>query len=517
MKAVNHLYAIFFLYASVCFGQPPMNRYTSPLFPTVNETTNVLFSSNVPRPNPGGGFYETVTGYPLNVREYSTTPVNLYMNIFQPLGDTLSKRPVVIICFGGGFIAGNKDHWSIRLIAQELAKRGYVTAVIDYRLGMNIFDADLSMRAVYRGVQDGRSAVRFFKADAAGSNVYKVDPDQIYIGGHSAGAFIATHNAYLDKESERPASTYTWPQSCGFLNLSTCWCPNLGCLDCSGNNQSFSGHAKAVFSLAGAVGFTSYMESANDPKIVMFHSQDDDTVPYTQGQPFGSVSGWIIGFDLPDVYGSLPMSQKANAISLANQLYSYTNRGHSVHEESSSTLYSDIIPGITNWFYTQLLKPAPHTITGKTLVCNSTPTQTYSTQSGLARYYHWEVTGGTLVNYNPLSPTVTVIWDTQATVRNIKLTPYSKWDAKGDTVLLTVEMSAAFQNQWSAGTGLWNVATNWTMGVLPESCHHVIIPNQSAPIEVTIPQGNIFYIKSISVGNNVKLIIKNPASLVVQD
>jgi hypothetical protein len=164
-----------------------------------------------------------------------------------------------------------------------------------------------------------------------------------------------------------------------------------------------------------------------------------------------------------------------------------------------------------------LLKPAPHTITGKTLVCNSTPTQTYSTQSGLARYYHWEVTGGTLVNYNPLSPTVTVIWDTQATVRNIKLTPYSKWDAKGDTVLLTVEMSAAFQNQWSAGTGLWNVATNWTMGVLPESCHHVIIPNQSAPIEVTIPQGNIFYIKSISVGNNVKLIIKNPASLVVQD
>ncbi len=141
MKNIISLLIGVFLYSNV-FTQPPIDRYNSNLFSTVSETTNILFSSNVPQPVPGGGFYESITGYPLNVDEFSTTPVNLYMNIFQPTGDTLSKRPLIIICFGGGFVTGSKDHWSIRLLAQELAKRGYVTAVIDYRLGMNIFDAE---------------------------------------------------------------------------------------------------------------------------------------------------------------------------------------------------------------------------------------------------------------------------------------------------------------------------------------------------------------------------------------
>ena len=174
---------ILIFFSSFSNGQPPVNRYTASLFQATTETTNVRFSTNVPKPNPGGGFYETVTGYPLNVDEFSTTNVNLYMNIFQPAGDTLKKRPVIIICFGGGFVSGSKDNFNIRLLARDLAMRGFVTAVIDYRLGMNVFDDALSMRAVYRGVQDGRSAVRFFKADAAGANMFRVDPNQIYIGG----------------------------------------------------------------------------------------------------------------------------------------------------------------------------------------------------------------------------------------------------------------------------------------------------------------------------------------------
>jgi len=505
----------FFYYFVV--GQPPQNRYTSAIFSTVTETTNVVFSSNVPKPNPGGGFYESLTGYPLNVDEFSTTNVNLYMNIFQPAGDTLRKRPVVIICFGGGFVAGSKDHWSIRLLAQELAKRGFVTAVIDYRLGMNIFDEELSKRAVYRGVQDGRSAVRFFKADAAGLNLYKTDPDQIYIGGHSAGAFVATHNAYLDKESERPASTYVWPQGCGFLDLSTCWSQDQKCLDCVGNNQSFNGRAKAVFSLAGAVGFTSYMETESDPKIVMFHSQEDDTVPYNSGQPFGSVSGWIVGFDLPLVYGSLPMSQRADIINLPDQFYSYTNRGHSVHEATSTTLHSDIVPNISNWFYTELLKPSPHTITGKKNVCSYDLTQNYQTTSGTAAYYQWEVTGGTLVNYDPSSPFITVAWNVNAPIWTLKLTPYSIWDAKGDQVTINVVVAPEFPNTWTAVSGNWTTGNNWSLLDVPDSCHRVIIPDQSGPAEIILQSSLPTQIKSLSIGTNTILSVKNPSSLTVEE
>ncbi len=501
---------------AVVTAQPPTNRYTFPLFPSVSETTNVLFSSNVPRPNPGGGFYENITGYPLNVDEFATTNVNLYMNIFQPVGDTLSKRPVVIICFGGGFITGSKDHWSIRLIAQELAKRGFVTAVIDYRLGMNIFDADLSKRAVYRGIQDGRSAVRFFKADALGANIYKIDPEQIYIGGHSAGAFIATHNAYLDKEIERPASTYTWTQGCGFLDLSTCSCPDLGCLDCVGNNQSHNGQAKAVFSLAGAVGYTSYMESELDLPIVMFHSQDDDTVPYDSGQPFSSISGWIVGFDLPDVFGSHAMSLRADSIALPYQFYSYSNRGHDVHEQTSSTLYADIIPGISNWFFTKLLKPVQHVIYGNNAVCNSALIQNYYTNTGLASYYQWDVIGGTILNVNPFSNHITVSWNTIEPVHSIKLTPYSKWDAKGDPVTMMVNVAPAFQNIWMSDSGSWTNKTQWSLQQVPESCHNVIIPEKPANTVITLQSNQAHKIRSLFVGTNATISIIPPASLTIE-
>jgi hypothetical protein len=66
MKKLTTTFLILLL-THLAFGQPPMNRYTTPLFTSVTETTNVLFSSNVPQPNPGGGFYEALTGFPLNV------------------------------------------------------------------------------------------------------------------------------------------------------------------------------------------------------------------------------------------------------------------------------------------------------------------------------------------------------------------------------------------------------------------------------------------------------------------
>lgn len=516
MKNIISLLIGVFLSSNV-FTQPPIDRYNSNLFSTISETTNILFSSNVPQPVPGGGFYESITGYPLNVDEFSTTPVNLYMNIFQPTGDTLSKRPLIIICFGGGFVTGSKDHWSIRLLAQELAKRGYVTSVIDYRLGMNIFDADLSKRAVYRGVQDGRSAVRFFKADAANANTYRVDPEQIYIGGHSAGAFVATHNAYLETEIERPASTYVWPQGCGLFDWNTCWCPDQGCLDCAGNNQSYSGHAKAIFSLAGAVGDTTYMEGNEDPKVVMFHSEDDETVPYVSGEPFGSLLWAVVGSDLPVVYGSSPMSDRAENIGLPKDFNTYTNRGHDVHEQTSSTLYTDIVPGISDWFFDELLKPNQHVMSGKTYVCNSTPEQIYEVTPDLASYYDWKIIGGSFVNMSNWDNQVTVIWDINAPNKSISMTPFSSLDAKGDEVALNITSASTFQNTWMLGSDTWSNDEGWTLGQLPESCHHVVIPNQTSEININVHPNISTTIKSLYIGTNATLTVQNPSQITVQD
>jgi len=58
------------------------DRYREEVFVNFAETEEVLFSSNVPQPEPGGGFYEWLTDYPLNVDEYQTNDINLYMDIF---------------------------------------------------------------------------------------------------------------------------------------------------------------------------------------------------------------------------------------------------------------------------------------------------------------------------------------------------------------------------------------------------------------------------------------------------
>ncbi len=458
---------ILILFPFLLLAQPPMDRYQSPLFGSVTETNQVQFSTGVPQPKPGGGFWELISGLPVNVKEYDTTSENLYMDIFQPQGDTLSSRPLVIICYGGGFVTGSKDHWSIRLLCQDLAKHGYVTAAIDYRLGMYVFDAELSKRAAYRGVQDSRSAIRFFRADAAGANIYKIDSSNIYVGGHSAGAFIALHNAYLDKESERPGSTFDTTQVGNFVS-------DLGCLDCAGDNQGFDGHADAIFSLAGAVASVSYIESADDPKVVMFHSEDDDTVPYDSGQPFSNLLSLVPGADLPIVYGSEPISIRADLIGLANGFHSYTNRGHGVHEDSNNTLYADIIPGITDWFYEQELKPIGDEITGNMTVCSSSLTETY-TYVGEGYYYDWSVLGGTLSVSSPYSKEVEVIWNASAPNHVISVVPYSIQDAKGDAVVSTIQIQSSQDITYLGVDVDWQSVANWSLGHIPLQCEDVYI------------------------------------------
>ncbi|NNE29365.1 MAG: alpha/beta hydrolase, partial [Saprospiraceae bacterium] len=472
------------LFPFLAIGQPPIDRYQDSIFTNYTETTNILFSTGVPQPEPGGGFYEWVTGYPLNVDEYNTSPVDLEMNIFLPSGDTLSKRPLIIICFGGGFLSGSKDHWSIRLLCERLAKYGFVTAAIDYRLGMNIFDSDLANRAVYRGLQDARSAVRFFRADAAGTNTYKIDPNQIFVGGHSSGAFMALHNAYLDKESERPLSTYEWTQDGNLV-------PDQLCLDCVGDNQSFDGHANGIFSLAGAVGFTSFIEGANDPKVAMFHSIDDGTVPYYSGEPFSDISILVFGSDLPEVHGSFPISQQADIVGLPYQFFSYTNRGHGVHEDDPD-LYMDIIPGISDWFFNEELKPTHEILYGDTSVCSATAQQSYILDDGTGFYFDWVVNGGILVNPDNYSSNITVLWDPGASDRSLTVVPYSCLDAKGDTVVLEVEWYDSGVNVFLGVTNLWSNSGNWSLGHLPTYCEDVeIVSSLGLPTLEVSTEANI--------------------------
>lgn len=125
---------------------------------------------------------------PVGVREYrdvvySTLPKtpygrrDLHVDIFRP--DDEKVYPALLMIHGGGWNSGDK---SLQVsMAQQIAKSGYVTIPVEYRL---------IPEAVYpAGLHDVKTAIRWVRAHAA---EYGIDPDRIAVSGCSAGAQLAT-------------------------------------------------------------------------------------------------------------------------------------------------------------------------------------------------------------------------------------------------------------------------------------------------------------------------------------
>ena len=203
----------------------------------------------------------------------------------------------------------------MQALCDSFAHRGYVTASLDYRLGFNPLSSNASERAVWRGVQDGSAAVRFFKENAV---TYKIDTTRIFIWGSSAGSFLALGLAYIDN-AERPASTYS-----GFLR------PDLGCKDCTGNNFAHSSKVTGIISCWGATKDTSWIQNNNNIPVQLFHGTADATVPYTEGYPFGLPT-------ITYVRGSQQINEQLNRTSIYHEFYSVTGSGHEYWGTSNGT------------------------------------------------------------------------------------------------------------------------------------------------------------------------------------
>lgn len=105
--------------------------------------------------------------------------------------------PAMVIIHGGGFWRGDKRATILTHEAVDLARKGFATFSIDYRVeGVHLIP---STGVVTDAVQDAKAAVRFVKANAA---AYGVDPDRIGVWGESAGAIIAATMNYLEDPPE---------------------------------------------------------------------------------------------------------------------------------------------------------------------------------------------------------------------------------------------------------------------------------------------------------------------------
>ncbi|AHJ99307.1 alpha/beta hydrolase [Hymenobacter swuensis] len=295
-------------------------RYYRPIFATVTRTQDVTYGA---------------------ATDFLGNNQNLRLDVYQPVGDTVRRRPLLVFAHGGGFVSGNRSDAEIVELCTRFARMGYVTASIDYRLLFLPFDTVNIGRAAIRATQDMRAAVRFFRRDAATTRAYRIHPGFIYAGGSSAGAFMALQTGYLDKDSEVPA----------YLGLAA-----LGGLEGSSGNPGYASNVQGVINLCGALGRPWWIEAGNVP-FVSLHGTADAVVPYGAG---------TVGSGLPPqkVYGSAVLKVRATAVGVVNPLYTFKGAGHVPYNGSSATAaaYLDTTTRFVRDFLRPLLRQ-PATVT----------------------------------------------------------------------------------------------------------------------------------------------------------
>ena len=217
---------------------------------------------------------EIFSGVSLDSVVYST-PYSLKMDIYQPTGDTLSARPLILLAHGGSFIGGTRENdATIDSLCLRFAKRGYVTASIDYRLTdivSLLTDSTLAIDEVIKAISDGKAAFRYFVKDAATSNIYKIDTNNIFIGGNSAGAVLYMHVGYLDSIGECPSYIVT------AMNAN-------GGFEGNSGNAGYNTKSKAIIDLAGGLNKVSFVGPGDKPSVNA-QGDADAVVPYTCGHP----------------------------------------------------------------------------------------------------------------------------------------------------------------------------------------------------------------------------------------
>ena len=287
MKKITFLLGC--LISGTLLAQSPCatGRYATDVFPNVTTTSDIVFGQNT---------------------SWNGASTTLKMDVYQPTGDTETKRPLLIFVHGGSFIGGSKTDGDMVTFSQKFAKKGYVCASIDYRLGFFPFDSANAVKAVVRATQDLRAAIRYFYKDKQTTDTYKIDTNHIFIGGSSAGAITALHVGYLNNECE----------IADYLNQNTI--NQLGGLEGSSGNPGYSSTVHGILNGCGALARYSWLEAGDIP-VASVHGTNDGTVKYNRG---------VVNPGTPLMYldGSRMIHERACAVGVENQFYTFLGAPH---------------------------------------------------------------------------------------------------------------------------------------------------------------------------------------------
>ena len=273
-------------------------RYLDEIFPSVSIDRGIPYGRAVAGPG------DTIT---------------LLLDLRKPAGDTVTRRPLMLLAHGGGFSSGSRTDPQLDSLGDRFARRGWLVASIDYRLLPVVDDELTALLGAIQGVQDMRSALRFFHRYAAR---YGVDTTRIVAGGFSAGAIMALHAAFIDS-TEEP------------LVADPALLKALGGLDGESGNAGYSSQVAAVVNYWGGIVDTALITPGDIP-VVSIHGTRDPTIPYEylERSPWDTVGSLL--------YGSAPITRTARRVGLPTDLLPFEGYAHGIgaadsreHEEAT--------------------------------------------------------------------------------------------------------------------------------------------------------------------------------------
>ncbi len=200
---MKKLYTILCLCLFMASFATAQERYKDDVFTDVTVTSDVTYGVNA-----------TLL---FLAQAMEAVPQELKLDVYEPTGDNVVNRPLFLVFHTGNFlpnvtnaqIAGTKTDSSAVEICTQLARKGFVAASVTYRAGWNPLAGSQPERALgliqaaYRGLQDGRNAIRYFRHTVANEgNPYGIDDTKIACLGTGTGGYLVLGMAGLSDYNE---------------------------------------------------------------------------------------------------------------------------------------------------------------------------------------------------------------------------------------------------------------------------------------------------------------------------
>nr|MCU0825636.1 alpha/beta hydrolase [Leptospira sp.] len=249
---------------------------------------------------------ETETEPIMNKRDSKDITLHIfYPELLPGASSDRNACQVIVFGYGGGFIIPyEKPGGPDESLQRYFASRGYIVVAVDYRIGIDLLDSALAARAVWRGLQDMRKAIRYCR-NLEIRDEFKVDPQKplVYMG-YSAGGVIGLHNLYMNDTLEtsiggkRPICTtdkleveYRDPlrkdngptQKRFTYDLGPMDCPNFPVCEGLTQDQKNKGVQDISIILAGAIGKLEWINTKVNKPLYMIQCDQDGVVPAPSG------------------------------------------------------------------------------------------------------------------------------------------------------------------------------------------------------------------------------------------